>query len=156
GSHTITAQFTSSNPAFANSSGSNTLTVTKENAVVTVSPSNPQSVQVTAPGGTASVTLAASLKEAPDASPGDISFAAPVTCTLTPILSGTTISVTAAVSGGGVAGTLSATCAFPKLAVNDYAVQIAVGGDRYTGSAQSALSVFDPSLGFVTGGGVIV
>ena len=155
GSHNVTAQFASSNAAFANSSGSGTLTVTRENASVTLSPSNPQSVQVGVPGGTASVTLAASIRETPDGSPGDISFAAPVNCTLTPVLNGATVSAPAAVSGGGVGGTLLASCAFPKLAVNDYAVQIAVGGDYYTGSAQSALSVFDSSAGFVTGGGVI-
>ncbi len=108
------------------------------------------------PGGPASVTLAASVRETADASPGDISFAVPVTCTLTPVLNGATVSTSAAVSGGGVGGTLSATCAFAKLPVNDYAVQIAVGGDHYTGSAQSALSVFDSSAGFVTGGGVIL
>ncbi|HLK50076.1 MAG TPA: post-COAP-1 domain-containing protein, partial [Bryobacteraceae bacterium] len=122
---------------------------------VAPSSANPQSVQVSAPGGTASVTLAASITEPSDGSPGDISFATPVTCALTPVVSGTPRSAAAAVSGGGVGGTLLATCAFANLAVNEYTVQISVGGDRYTGSAQTALSVFDPSLGSVTGGGVV-
>lgn len=156
GGHAIGAQFSSGNPAFIDSAGTGTLAVTRENAAVAVSPANPQSVQVSAPGGTAPVTLAGSITETPDGSPGDISFAAPVTCTLTPVVSGTALTVTAVVSGGGSGGTLLATCAFPKVAVNEYGVQITVGGDRYTGSAQTTVSVFDPSLGFVTGGGIVL
>lgn len=156
GSYSIAAQFNSANPAFANSSGSGALTVTRENASVALSSTNPQSVQVAAPGGTASVTVGASITETPDGSAGDISFAAPVTCTLTPVLSGPALTRQALVSGGGTGGTLLATCAFANVPVNEYTLQVALTGDHYTGGAQSAFSVFDPSLGFVTGGGVIL
>ena len=40
--------------------------------------------------------------------------------------------------------------------VNVYDVGISVGGNNYIGSGSTVLAVFDPSLGFVTGGGTIV
>ena len=40
--------------------------------------------------------------------------------------------------------------------VNVYDVAINVGGNNYAGSGAAVLAVFDPSLGFVTGGGTIV
>jgi hypothetical protein len=40
--------------------------------------------------------------------------------------------------------------------VNVYDVGIVVGGNNYTGSGSSALAVFDPSLGFVTGAAAII
>jgi hypothetical protein len=39
--------------------------------------------------------------------------------------------------------------------VNLYEVSFAIGGNFYTGSGESVLTVYDPSLGFVTGGGTI-
>jgi hypothetical protein len=35
-------------------------------------------------------------------------------------------------------------------------VSISIGGNYYTGSAETCLAVYDPSLGFVTGGGTVV
>jgi len=40
--------------------------------------------------------------------------------------------------------------------VNVYDVSISVGGNHYTGSGSAILAVYDPSLGFITGGGTIV
>jgi hypothetical protein len=43
----------------------------------------------------------------------------------------------------------------PRLPFNVYDVGINVGGNNYTGSNSAVLAVYDPSLGFVTGGGTI-
>jgi hypothetical protein len=158
GSYPIAANFTSSNPYYQNSSGSNTLGVTKENALVTPSASNPFAVQVSAPGGTASsVTLGASVADINDGFPGDISNVTSVTFTLSPVGPGSSYNLTVPVTGsGGVGGTVNAGATFTNVAVNVYDVAIAVNSNYYTGSANTVLAVFDPSLGFVTGGGIII
>ena len=156
GSYPIVATYSSSSPG-TGSVGSGTLTVAKEDAVVTPSASNPTSVKVNSPGGTAGpITLCAAINEASDGSPGDISLATPVTFTLTPVASGTTITRTATTSGGGVGGTLTACITLSSVSVNVYDVGISVGGNNYAGSGASVLAIFDPSLGFVTGGGTVV
>jgi hypothetical protein len=60
---------------------------------------------------------------------------------------------TASTTGGGVALPLTATCNFSGVPVNVYNVTFTIGGNFYQGSGQSSVIVFDPSLGFVTGGG---
>lgn len=70
--------------------------------------------------------------------------------------------------GGSVAGTctpdgvngtsgydtqLQVTCVFDDVPVNTYAAQVTVDGGYYTGSGEDVLVVYDPSLGFTTGGG---
>jgi hypothetical protein len=40
--------------------------------------------------------------------------------------------------------------------VNVYQVHIAIGGDFYQGATDTLLAVYDPSLGFTTGGGTVV
>jgi len=155
GSYPIVATYSSSSPG-TGSVGSGTLTVAKEDAVVTPLDTNPTSVKVNSPGGTAGpITLCAAINEASDGSPGDISLATPVTFTLTPVAPGTTITRTATTSGGGVGGTLTACVTLSNVPVNVYDVGINVGGSYYTGSAGAVLAVYDPSLGFVTGGGTI-
>jgi extracellular elastinolytic metalloproteinase len=155
GSYPIIATYSSSSPG-TGSVGSSTLTVAKEDAVVTPSDSNPTSVKVNSPGGTAGpITLCAAINEASDGSPGDISLATPVTFTLTPVAPGTTITRTATTSGGGVGGTLTACVTLSNVPVNVYDVGISVGGSYYTGSGGAVLAVYDPSLGFVTGGGTV-
>ncbi len=156
GPYTIAAQFVSGNPAFANSAGSNTLTVSKENANVTPNASNPTSVKVNSPGGTAGpIVLKAAITEVPDATLGDIANAQPVTCVLTPVLTGSTLTQTATTTGGGVGGTLTATCTFNSVPVNFYNVSYTVGGNFYTGSATGTLAIFDPTAGSVVGGGTL-
>jgi hypothetical protein len=125
---------------------------------VTASDSNPTSVRVNSPGGTAGpITLCATIDEASDGSPGDISLATPVTFTLTPVTPGApAITQTATTSGGGVGGTLMACVTLGNVPVNVYDVSISVGGNHYAGSGSAVLAVYDPSLGFVTGGGTVV
>jgi hypothetical protein len=54
-----------------------------------------------------------------------------------------------------VGGTLTASCTFASVAVNVYDVHIAIGGSFYQGSTDTVLAVYDPSLGFTTGGGTV-
>jgi len=44
-------------------------------------------------------------------------------------------------------------CDFTDLPVNTYAVEAVVSGGYYAGSDENVLTVFDPTLGFTTGGG---
>jgi uncharacterized repeat protein (TIGR01451 family) len=156
GTYNVTANFISANPFFVNSSGIGSLTVSREDAIVTPAASNPDSVQVTTPGGTATVSLSALITEVADGSLGDISKATPVTFTLTPVGPGSPLKQTVAAAGGGPGGAATATATFTNVAVNVYEVSIEVGGEFYRGSAEPpVLVVFDPSLGFTTGGGTI-
>src|SRR5205085_9238883 len=82
--------------------------------------------------------------------------ATPVTFTLIPVGPGSTIVQTATTSGGGVGGTLTANCNLTNVPVNVYEVAISIGGNFYQGSASTVVSVYDPSLGFVTGGGTVI
>src|SRR5207253_7868545 len=159
GSYPCLALIVISNPAFGIIGGNNTLTVTRESATVTPSSSNPFSVQVNTPGGTAGpITLNATIVElADDSTAGNISNAVPVTCTLTPVVPAAVLTQTATVTGGGVGGTLTASCTFNGVPVNVYDVRFTIGGNFYTGvSPVTILAVFDPTAGFATGGGTVI
>jgi hypothetical protein len=131
------------------------VTVGREDAVVTPAVSNPAAVSVASPGGVSgALTLAASVTEVADSSPGNIALAVPVTYTLTPVLPGPSFTCVAS-SGSVVGASLSTTCTFTGLPVNVYDVGITVGGSFYRGEGSSVLTVFDRSLGFVTGGATL-
>jgi hypothetical protein len=57
------------------------------------------------------------------------------------------------VSGVSYDDKLTVTCTFDVVPVNTYTVQVTVDGDYYTGDGEDVLVVYDPSLGFTTGGG---
>jgi len=157
GSHTITAAFTSTNSAFLNSSNTGTLTVSQEDATVTPSNANPAAVKVNAAGGTAGpITLCFDMNEVSDGSPGDTSNITSVSVTATPIGGGATLSPTAVLSGGGVGATRTACVTMNNVPVNVYDVHLTINGNFYQGSGDTVLVVFDPSLGFVAGGGHII
>jgi subtilase family protein len=157
GSYPLRAVFTSPNPDISGSMGTSTLAVTKENAVVTLSASNPTQVKVNSPRGAAgSIMLCAAVADVSDGSPGDISNATPVTFTLSPVGPGSPITQNATLNGGGVGGTLTACATFNNVPVNGYDVGVSVGGNNYTGSGSGALAVFDPSLGSYKGIGTII
>lgn len=135
GSQLISAAFTSSTPTVENSSDSATLTVSREDATVTPSGSNPAVVNVN-PGSTADVTLAASIVEPPQDGAGNISNAVP-TVTLSPQAGNCSLTT----SGGGVGGTLTATATCNNLPIGTYQVRFEAGGNFYEGSADRSLTV---------------
>src|SRR5262249_49521800 len=68
----VEARFTSTDPNVMNSTGTGTLTVSRENATVTPRSTNPLAVKVSTAGGTAaSITLVADISEVADGSLGD-------------------------------------------------------------------------------------
>jgi hypothetical protein len=137
--------------------GTSTLTVTKENAVVTPSASNPALVKVNSPRGSAGpINLCATVAEESDGNPGDISLATPVIFTLSPVGPGSPITQNGALNGGGVGGTLTACVALNNVPVNVYDVGISIGGSNFTGSGGGALAVFDPALKAFKGVGTVV
>jgi hypothetical protein len=145
GPYPVTAQFLSSNTSFANSQGNATLTVSREQAVVTLAAGNPTVVQVKNPTSTAGpLTFNATIRQANEGdAPGNISLAVPVTCTLTPVFPPQQVlQATATVSGGGVGGTLNASCTFAAVPVNLYEVAIGIGGNYYTGTGIGLLLVY--------------
>jgi alpha-tubulin suppressor-like RCC1 family protein len=159
GTYAVGASFTSTNPLFANGSGTGTLTVRPEDAAFFSAGINPSIVEVNAAGGTAGpITLAARLTEAADdATVGDIAKAAPVLYTLTPVGPGPSYTCAAA-SGMVRRASLVTTCTFPSVVVNVYLVQVHLEqGNRFyqAPSGIGSLTVDDPSLGFTAGGGLI-
>lgn len=156
GSPAITANFVSSNPYFQNSSGSNTLTVSKEDASVAFPNTNPYSVKVNSAGGTAGpITICADITEVADGSAGDISNAT-ASFSFSPVAGGSSPTPGAVTySGGGVGGTRRACTTVSNVRVDVYDVTVTVN-NYYTGNGSTVLAVYDPSLGFVTGGGTIV
>ncbi|HKQ90686.1 MAG TPA: S8 family serine peptidase [Blastocatellia bacterium] len=157
GSYTLRAAFTSSNPDITNSMGTSTLPVSKENAVVTPSASNPTVVKVNSPRGSAGpITLCATVAEETDGNPGDISLATPVNFTLSPVGPGSPITQNGALNGGGIGGTLTACAALNNVPVNVYNVGVSIGGNNFTGSGGGALGVFDPALKAFKGAGNVV
>src|SRR5262249_54727761 len=158
GSYPLRAAFTSLTPDISNSTGTSTLAVAKEDAVVTPSASNPTQARVNSPRGSAGpINLCAAVAEVGDGNQGDISNAAPVTFTISPIGPGSPITQNGALSGGGVGGTLTACASFSNVPVNVYDVSVSVGGNNYTGSSSGApLAVFDPALSSFRGVGTII
>ncbi len=158
GPHTITAAFTSTNSAFLNSSNTGTLTVSREDADVSPAAANPFAVQVNAPGGTGGpATLCFNMDEVSDGSPGDTSNITSVTVNVTPIGSGSAVAAGAAVlSGGGVGATRTACVTLNNVPVNVYDVTLTINGSFYQGTGSTVFTVYDPSLGFVSGGGQLI
>ncbi|MGH7624757.1 MAG: Ig-like domain-containing protein, partial [Gemmatimonadaceae bacterium] len=167
GSYQTDAAFTSTSSSFNGSTGSASLTVTREDATVLYDAANDAALQVSSPGGAlnaAALSLAIGVKEnEPDVatSPGTTGIGnvanAGMTVTLVPVGPGSAYTLTCTptgVSGSGYAAVRGFTCTNPgAIAVNAYEVQVTVTGDYYIATYSDAFTVFDPSLGFVTGGG---
>jgi hypothetical protein len=144
-------------------SQSTTVTVEPEDADIWLDENNPVAVQVETDGGVSpEFTLKAYVQEAtPDDAvcgpdPGEINDAQ-VSISLVPVGPGSTETVVctnASVSGSGYDAVLTVECEFDDVKVNVYHVQATVVGGYYTSdTAEDVLVVFDPSLGFTTGGG---
>jgi len=142
-----------------------TVQVKPEDATVAFDGGNPLAVQVARDGGnTAAFSLSVHIQELfPDLAasglpaPGDISLAV-VSMELIPVGPGVVVNATCTPDATDVTGTLYAdvlhvTCVFDDVAVNVYTVSVTVDTDGYyIGSGEDILVVFDPSLGFTTGG----
>jgi uncharacterized repeat protein (TIGR01451 family) len=139
-----------------------TLSIAPEDAAVTFDAANPVAVQVTEDGGNSGLfTLTLQVQETqPDLgvgpAPGDINLAQ-VEVTLQPVgpgspKTGTCVS-TGEVGAFDYDSILTVKCDFDDVPVNTYNVIAGVVGGYYTGTTDDVLTVFDPSLGFTTGGG---
>ena len=158
GAHTITAAFSSTNSAFLNSSNTGTLTVSKEDATVTPAATNPFAVKVNSPGGTGGpITICFDMDEVSDGSPGDTANITSVTVNIVPIGTGSAVSSgPVTLGGGGVGATRTACVTLNNVPVNVYDVILTINGSFYQGSGNTVLAVYDPSLGFVAGGGQLI
>jgi uncharacterized repeat protein (TIGR01451 family) len=148
-----------------------TITVEPEDAVVAFADSNPVSVLVASDGGDSGpFTLDIDITEFDDPNDvtGDLNLAGDIS------LAGVTMSLVSVGPGGsenpqsctttttpGLSDPdspynydlLTVSCDFDTVPVNTYVVQVNVGGDYYAASGEEVLTVYDPSLGFTTGGG---
>lgn len=170
GNYYVTANFAGGS-GYSAVSDTVTFDVDPEDATVDVT-DNPGSVSVTGPGGNSlpfsiKVRIQESTSPAPEpdendgALPGDITKAG-ISVGLSPITGG------AGPAGSCGAGTLyngpvpayaayvEFTCNFSNVPVNTYTVEVGVTGGYYDGSTDDVLTVYDPSLGFVTGGGKFI
>jgi hypothetical protein len=140
--------------------------VNRENA--TVSDIQPTAVQVTttndvAPnnGNVDSITFTLTVDEAQDgylsgALPGiGLANAKPITVTATPVGPGGSYTCTANDTANVPLDpdTATAHCTITDVAVNVYDVVATIGGDYFQGGGESVLTVYNPALGFTTGGG---
>jgi hypothetical protein len=165
GPYSVKATFTSTNSNFTGSDDTEQLTVTKEDATITYPDANPAALQVSAPGGTLAANALSLIVKVQEKSPdlaaataaaGDIANAG-LTVALSPIGGGSNVnlSCTSAVTGSGYTGIKTFTCKNSSaLAVNTYEVIVNVAGNYYTAMTYTdGFTVYDPSLGFATGGG---
>jgi CSLREA domain-containing protein len=167
GAYVVTATVTDTgdgSAAATSSSDTFTIVVTRENAVAAPKASNPVSMQVGSPGGTASGTtgqICFDITEPSDGSPGNTALIDSATVTINAVGGGGAGGVSASArtfSGGSVGGTRTAcfTLNFAGVAPNVFEVTLVIGGNYYTGSGTTVFTVFDPSSGFASGGGWII
>ncbi|MEN8166416.1 MAG: Ig-like domain-containing protein [Pseudomonadota bacterium] len=135
------------------------LSVTQEYASAVFDDANPVSVRVASDGGTSGlfdlvVYVTETVPDLPAglAAPGDITLAN-VGISLVPVGPGGTVPGTACTTNDSLTGVRILTCSFNGVPVETYTVEVTIGGNFYSGSAEDVLTVYDPSLGFTTGGG---
>lgn len=144
---------------------SGTLTVTQEDAYIEFDDGNNVAFQVDDPGkdrGTLSIVV--NIYELPPDLPvaladqGDISLAQ-VSAELAPVgpggpINGVCSPGSVTTDSYGYGEYLPVTCTFSNVRVNTYTVEVEVDGEYYRSDpAEDVLVVYDPSLGFTTGGG---
>jgi hypothetical protein len=149
----------------ASATAATELLVAAESASIAFDGANPVAVPVIADGVDASepFSLLFQLRETPPdaasfaAVTGDISQAIPeVSVKLTPVGPGSTVNGVCTASDNGQSGyaeVLTFACDFDAVPVNTYSVDVLVNGGYYAGTDDDVLTVYDPSLGFTTGGG---
>lgn len=144
-----------------------TLIVEPEDAVCILDSVNPVAIQVATPGGNSGtfsfkVDVTEALPDITDVlqtpHPGDISLSE-VSMSLVPVGPGSPAEPTSClleVVGTDYDAILTVTCEFNDVEVNTYAVQVTVDEGYYTGLSEDVLVIYDPSLGFTTGGGTFL
>jgi uncharacterized protein len=151
GTCTLQASVAESTYYLAATGAAQSFTIDKALATVTFGTGNPAALQVSTPGGSyvGSLTLTVYVT-----SPlGDINNALMPTITLSPLAGGSEIKLncsTSTTSGTTKTFTCTYNGTYP---VNTYDVIATVTGDYYTGVGYDGFTVYDPSLGFATGGG---
>lgn len=138
------------------------IVVGAEDATIAFDGANPVAVEVAAPGGdSGSFSLTVDVTETqPDVPVGTAAFGdvglADLSMTLAPVGPGSPsvgVCVPGTVSGVGYDAVVPVTCTFDGVPVNTYTVEVTVDGGYYAGFNEDVLVVYDPSLGFTTGGG---
>jgi hypothetical protein len=138
------------------------ISVEPEDSICEFDENNVVAVEVTNDGSDKSVpfNLIIGVKETEPAllsgsdTAGDIKLAG-VTLSLVPVGPGLPLSTpcTQSETDNGYDAVKTLTCQFSEIPVNAYAVTATVDGDFYTGYCENVVVVYDPSLGFTTGGG---
>jgi len=159
GAYNVISQF-EANSYYEAASDSEGFNILVENARVEFSSSNPVAVQVASAGGASGpFSLSLMIKEREltlvNAHPGNIGNAQ-VSMILSPVGAGSPVSGSCAkgtVDGTGYDAALPVTCSFNAVPVETYSVLVTVSGGYYGGTGEDVVVIFDPSLGFTTGGG---
>ncbi|MHB0936219.1 MAG: InlB B-repeat-containing protein [Armatimonadota bacterium] len=158
GAKTVTAKWDNQNLAINPTAA---LTISKEDAALALasdnSAVNPTAVKVTE-GDSGSFTFEVHITQAADGYPGDIALidADDVSITLTPVGPGSPITRKGSTVLTDAAGTRIVTCDFNcfDVPVNTYEVTVTLTNAYFQAdSLETVLTVYDPSLGFTTGGG---
>jgi hypothetical protein len=166
GDYTIRVTITDKDGGVSNSDIS--IEVLKEDATVTFDENNDVAIEVASEGGNSgSFTLTAIIKESydgsvePNGEPNTASGAiglAGASAELVPVgpggpIPGTLTDYRSFGSGSDYNSYVEVDFTFNNIPVNTYSFEVTVEGNYYTGSSEDVLVVFDPSLGFTTGGG---
>jgi predicted extracellular nuclease len=126
--------------------------IAKATATVTFDLGNPAALQVSAPGGSLNAGLL-TLKVYVASAAGNINNAG-LTVTLTPLAGGASYTlVCSSTPASGTTKTFTCTNTGFSIPVGTYDVTATITGGYYTGEGYDGFTVYDPSLGFATGGG---
>jgi len=162
GNHPMT--FTVTDGGGLNASAGTTVVVVQEDATAMLDEDNDVAVMVDEPGSDSSLAFSLTVfvtETSPDqavnslTAAGDIGLAN-VSMSLAPVGPGGSHAGSCGVptvSGAGYLAVKTVTCNFSGVPVSTYSVNVTVDGAFYTGSGEDVLTVYDPSLGFATGGG---
>ena len=151
---------------YASATDSDSYTVNKEDEVVSMI--EPSIIQTDGTDGDVdSLTLTLTIDEStdgflsgalPNAPSGQTGLknAYPIPTTLVPVSNGNTFgSCTPALTSYATvdADTSTAYCNIANVPMDTYEINAVIGGDYFLGQGDGAIVVFDPALGFITGGG---
>ncbi len=152
GTYVITVKVTDDLGAFGTTSF--TIVVTKEDAAIVGFA--PTAIQVDGTDGDIdSLTVTMTIEEENDGSLSGtgLANAQPIVLTLAPIGAGPSYICTATSTTYVSPGTATASCTMSNVTVNVYEASATIQGDYFIGSGLGAVTVYDPALGFATGGG---